>query len=119
MAASLGLKSVAEIVETPEAAQDLQRMGCNYAQGFLYCKPVEAELAFQWFRPEGSQPAVEPTAAASATTTEDDSPTVMIPQDSLMMLDETLMLPAESVAEKLREQAQVKDSRPNRSRGVR
>jgi diguanylate cyclase (GGDEF)-like protein len=37
MATSLGLKSVAEIVETDVAAKDLQRMGCDYAQGYFYC----------------------------------------------------------------------------------
>ncbi len=47
MAAGLGLKSIAEIVETHAAAQDLQRMGCDYAQGYYYCEPLEAEDALQ------------------------------------------------------------------------
>ena len=35
MTSSLGLKSVAEIVETPAAARDLQRMGCDYVEGYF------------------------------------------------------------------------------------
>lgn len=50
MAAGLGLKSIAEIVETQAAAQDLERMGCDYAQGYYYCEPVEAEEALQILR---------------------------------------------------------------------
>jgi diguanylate cyclase (GGDEF)-like protein len=47
MASGLGLKSIAELVDTQVAAQDLQRMGCDYAQGYYYCEPLEAEAALQ------------------------------------------------------------------------
>ena len=60
MAASLGLKSVAEIVETQAAAQDLQRMGCDYAQGYFYCEPVEAEEALQMLRSSDGVSATSP-----------------------------------------------------------
>lgn len=43
MAKGLGLSSIAEGVETEEQAQILSRMGCNYAQGYLYSKPLPAE----------------------------------------------------------------------------
>jgi EAL domain-containing protein (putative c-di-GMP-specific phosphodiesterase class I) len=49
-AAGLGLKSIAEIVETQAAAEDLERMGCDYAQGYYYCEPLEAEEALQTLR---------------------------------------------------------------------
>jgi EAL domain-containing protein (putative c-di-GMP-specific phosphodiesterase class I) len=47
MASSLGLKSVAEIVETETAARDLERMGCDYAQGYFISKPVGATEFFE------------------------------------------------------------------------
>ncbi len=40
MAKSLHMKTVAEGVETVEQANALRSMGCNYAQGYFYCKPV-------------------------------------------------------------------------------
>lgn len=101
MTASLGLKSVAEIVETGQAANDLQRMGCDYAQGYFYCGPLEAEEAFKVLR-NASLPAAE--AGTSAAESEDDSPTI---SEAVVLSDETLMLPADEVAEQLREKAKA------------
>ncbi|SLM64415.1 Sensory box sensor/GGDEF/EAL domain protein [Dickeya aquatica] len=42
MAHSLGLKVVAEGVETPQQCSTLARIGCDYAQGFLFSRPVPA-----------------------------------------------------------------------------
>jgi EAL domain-containing protein (putative c-di-GMP-specific phosphodiesterase class I) len=109
MTTSLGLKSVAEIVETQTAARDLQRMGCDYAQGYFYCAPVGAEAALQLLR--GSDGAGTPAKTSSATESGDDSPTVMVPE-------ETLRLPAEDVARQLREYAEADESREHRSRGI-
>jgi diguanylate cyclase (GGDEF)-like protein/PAS domain S-box-containing protein len=39
----LHLRTVAEGVETPEQAEDLRRLGCGAAQGFLYSRPLPAE----------------------------------------------------------------------------
>jgi EAL domain-containing protein (putative c-di-GMP-specific phosphodiesterase class I) len=103
MTASLGLKSVAEIVETDDAAQDLQRMGCDYAQGYFFCEPLEAEDALQVLRATHTTlPAAKPAAAAAKAWT-DDSPTLS--QKVPVMSDDTLMLPADEVAQRLREQA--------------
>jgi len=98
MASSLGLKSVAEIVETQAAAQDLQRMGCDYAQGYLYCEPVEAEAAFQMLRKwDGSVPlSTRPAAVPASSQVDDDSPTVMIPVDAL---EQTVMMRVGQIAE--------------------
>jgi EAL domain-containing protein (putative c-di-GMP-specific phosphodiesterase class I) len=43
MAKGLGLSSVAEGVETQEQAEALAVMGCTYAQGYLYSKPLPAD----------------------------------------------------------------------------
>jgi len=44
LADGLGLKVVAEGVETPEQACLLARLGTAYAQGYLFCRPVAAEV---------------------------------------------------------------------------
>jgi predicted signal transduction protein with EAL and GGDEF domain len=42
---NLGLDVVAEGVETPEQLSELRRLGCEYAQGFYFSKPADAETA--------------------------------------------------------------------------
>ena len=43
MAHKLGLKVIAEGVETEAQKNLLSHAGCDFAQGFLYSKPVPAE----------------------------------------------------------------------------
>ena len=40
---NLGIKTVAEGVETPENEALIKKIGCNYGQGFLYSRPVSVE----------------------------------------------------------------------------
>jgi EAL domain-containing protein (putative c-di-GMP-specific phosphodiesterase class I) len=47
MAHSLRLEVIAEGVETEEQLRQLQELGCNYLQGFLFSKPVDTEAA-EW-----------------------------------------------------------------------
>ncbi len=42
MAASLGLKTTAEGIETKEQARILTKAGCTFGQGYLYGKPMPA-----------------------------------------------------------------------------
>ncbi len=54
LAHSLGLRAVAEGVETEAQRRELQRFGCDLAQGFLWAKPVDAagfEMALSHSRP--------------------------------------------------------------------
>jgi diguanylate cyclase (GGDEF)-like protein/PAS domain S-box-containing protein len=47
MAHSLRLEVIAEGVETEEQLREVQKLGCNYVQGFLFSKPVDKE-AIEW-----------------------------------------------------------------------
>jgi EAL domain-containing protein (putative c-di-GMP-specific phosphodiesterase class I) len=40
---SLGVHTVAEGVETEEQARALEKLGCNYAQGYLFGRAVRAQ----------------------------------------------------------------------------
>ncbi|MFN7446308.1 MAG: EAL domain-containing protein, partial [Curvibacter sp.] len=43
MSHSLGLRTIAEGVETPEMVRQLQAFGCDEAQGFHYARPMTAD----------------------------------------------------------------------------
>ncbi len=43
MAHQLGIKVIAEGVETEKQKETLKAMGCDYAQGYLFSKPVPIE----------------------------------------------------------------------------
>ncbi|MEO3792611.1 EAL domain-containing protein [Nonomuraea sp. B10E15] len=47
---SLGLRSVAEGVESDEVAIRLADMGCDVGQGWLFCEPMPAADAATWLR---------------------------------------------------------------------
>ena len=42
---NLGINVVAEGVETPEQALQLQALKCEYAQGYLFSKPLDMTAA--------------------------------------------------------------------------
>jgi EAL domain-containing protein (putative c-di-GMP-specific phosphodiesterase class I) len=45
---NLGLRVVAEGVETPEVWSQLEAMGCDIAQGYLISRPLPAEELTRW-----------------------------------------------------------------------
>ena len=53
MAKSLNLKTIAEGVEDTAMAEELRRLGCDEAQGYLYAKPLSGAALAQWL---GTQP---------------------------------------------------------------
>lgn len=57
---NLGMASVAEGVETATQAALLQSLGCRFAQGFLYSKPLSAQKFF------GSEPNADSFGTAAA-----------------------------------------------------
>ena len=48
LAQSLGIKTVAEGVESRDQAEMLMAMGCNEIQGYFFCRPVGAEELRRW-----------------------------------------------------------------------
>jgi diguanylate cyclase (GGDEF)-like protein len=50
LARSLNIHTVAEGIETPEQLQCLEQLGCDYGQGFLFAKPMQAAAAEELLR---------------------------------------------------------------------
>ena len=64
LARSLGIKTVAEGVESKAQAEALFAMGCNEIQGYYFCRPVEAEQLRRWAADFSMQSfAIHPTSA--------------------------------------------------------
>ena len=76
IASSLGLKAIAELVETPPVMEALQQMGCQYAQGYLFGMPVESEEALQRIRSRSPVPVLQTMRQPPPV---DDSPTLILP----------------------------------------
>jgi EAL domain-containing protein (putative c-di-GMP-specific phosphodiesterase class I) len=47
MAKAMGIRTIAEGVETAEQATWVKEMSCDYAQGYFYSKPVSASAAME------------------------------------------------------------------------
>jgi EAL domain-containing protein (putative c-di-GMP-specific phosphodiesterase class I) len=53
MAKDLGMDTIAEGVETQEQLQELQSLMCQYAQGYLLSKPMQADAAEKYLQHAG------------------------------------------------------------------
>jgi len=62
---NLGLRVVAEGVETDEVLAHLLSRGCDLVQGFLLARPMPLEALVQWLAPEAPARAAVRTATAS------------------------------------------------------
>ena len=52
---SLGLKVVAEGIETPDVWAALLRLGCDLAQGYYISRPMPVEFVANWTRTQRAQ----------------------------------------------------------------
>jgi diguanylate cyclase (GGDEF)-like protein len=66
MGHSLGMKVVAEGIETELAAARLRALGCDIAQGYLYAKPMPLEQLEHWLVGRGRVPVVALPATFNA-----------------------------------------------------
>ena len=57
VAASLGMGTVAEGIETAAQAAVIRELGCDKGQGYLFGKPMPAEELTRWLAAEAPQPA--------------------------------------------------------------
>jgi len=60
---SLGLKVVAEGIETPEVWSGLLRLGCDFAQGYYVSRPMPVGAVSGWARTQREQLARNVNAA--------------------------------------------------------
>jgi EAL domain-containing protein (putative c-di-GMP-specific phosphodiesterase class I) len=56
LAHNLGLRVVAEGVETEASWDRLGELGCDYAQGYFLCKPVPPGEMLEWVVDSGAAP---------------------------------------------------------------
>jgi diguanylate cyclase (GGDEF)-like protein len=66
MARALGIRTLAEGVETPQAAVALRSLGCDHAQGFAIARPMSREETFGWLQGFVGFRPVETAAEAEA-----------------------------------------------------
>jgi diguanylate cyclase (GGDEF)-like protein len=98
MASSLGLRAVAEVVETEAAARSLTQLGCPFGQGYYLSVPLEALDALELLRRSPTpSTVVAPAPAAAEAPREDrtadetmiieDSPTLVLPDTPTLVLE--------------------------------
>ena len=64
VARSLGMRTVAEGIETPGQSAILQALHCDKGQGYFYARPMPAEEAARWFLAHVPAPLQEAEDAA-------------------------------------------------------
>jgi EAL domain-containing protein (putative c-di-GMP-specific phosphodiesterase class I) len=71
MGHGLGLKVVAEGIETESVAARLRELGCDIAQGYLYAKPMPAEALAKWLEGRERVPVIAIPVSFSADAVAD------------------------------------------------
>jgi len=66
LAHNLNIRCVAEGVETLEQLELLRQLGCDFAQGYLFCRPTDALSLQVWL--DRRMPAAWPGGASGSTT---------------------------------------------------
>ena len=61
VARSLGMGTVAEGIETEGQAEVLTRLQCDKGQGYLFAKPLAADLATRWLMQQAQALSRTPT----------------------------------------------------------
>jgi predicted signal transduction protein with EAL and GGDEF domain len=83
MVRGLGIRSVAEGVETADVAAALLAIGCDAAQGYAFSRPLNAAAATRWLAGDLAvhqtpaarrEPPAQPAAAAPAPVTSAAAP---------------------------------------------
>jgi len=64
IARALGLKTIAEGVETPEQLRSLALAGCDELQGFLLARPMPADAIERWHKARSKPTQTRPSLAA-------------------------------------------------------
>jgi len=55
MCNALGLRTVAEGIETEDQRDQLNELGCHLGQGYLFSRPVAYEAAIELVKPEAQE----------------------------------------------------------------
>jgi len=63
LAHAVGVRAVAEGVETEEQRRVLAGMGCDVGQGFLFARPLEADELQDWARSRATPPVAPPVTS--------------------------------------------------------
>jgi EAL domain-containing protein (putative c-di-GMP-specific phosphodiesterase class I) len=71
MGHNLGLKVVAEGIETESAAQRLRAFGCDIGQGYLYAKPMPLDAFDSWLETREIMPVIATPLALDAAEVSD------------------------------------------------
>src|SRR5262249_13803222 len=88
MISSLGLRAIAEVVESEAAARALGELGCHFAQGHYFSAALDVEDAFELVRRSPDVPTVvsHPPAAAVPPRQEAAGDDTMLLEDSLTVV---------------------------------
>lgn len=92
MTSSLGLRAIAEVVETEAAACSLAQLGCHFGQGYYLSVPLEAADALELLRRSPSPSTVVspvPAATEASRTVRAVEETMILEDTSTVVLPDT------------------------------